>query len=133
MLETDECTITVGPLLKYKFSDISLEHPVGFFCRALSSSDCNYSVYELEIYAVVPAAEHFRIFLLGRPFLLQTDHMALINLPRCDLLLTTRVQRLILRLSQYVFKIAYRRGKVNLMADVLSRLFFARGTEEATP
>lgn len=65
------------------------------------------------MYAVVQAAEHYRIFLLGRPFFLRTDHMSLINLLRRDLFPTTRVQRWILRLSENVFKIGYKRGKAN--------------------
>lgn len=133
VLETDASIIAVGFVLKQQFSDTQLEHPVWFFSRALSDTERNYSVYELEMYAVVRAAEHFQVLLLGRQFLLRTDHMALINMLRRDLPPTTRVRRWILRLSEYVFKITYYRGRANLIADVLSRLPFACGAEEATP
>lgn len=78
-------------MLIQHFPDTKLEQPVGLSSRALSLSERNYIAYELEMYAVVRAKEHFRIYLLGRPFLLRTDHMALINLLRRDLPPTTRV------------------------------------------
>jgi transposase InsO family protein len=129
ILETDGSRIAVGAVLKQKFEDTGLEHPVGFFSRALSGSERNYVAYELEMYAVVRAVEHFRMFLLGKEFLLRTDHTALRNLLRRDLPPTTRVERWILRLSEYTFRIEYQRGQDNVIADVLSRLPFASAHE----
>jgi len=80
ILETDASTVAVGAVLKQLFEDTKLEHPVGFFSRALTGSERNYSVYELEMYAIVRSVEWFRIYLLGREFLLRTDHRALVNL-----------------------------------------------------
>ena len=77
------------------------------------------------MYVVVRAVEHFRMFLLGKEFLLRTDHSAIRNLLRRDLPPTTRVERWILRLSEYIFRIEYQRGQDNVIADVLSRLPFA--------
>ena len=87
------------------------------------------STYELELYAVVRAVERFRVFLLARPFLLRTNHMALINLLKRDLPITTRVQKWILRLSEYNFTIEHQKGTANVMADILSRLPFASAAE----
>lgn len=50
--------------------------------------------------------------------------MALVNLLRPDLPLTTRVQKIILRLSEYICPIEHQRLKANVIADVLSRKFF---------
>ena len=80
------------------------------------------------MYAVVQAVKHFRMFLLGSKFLLRTDHTALAKLQRRDLPPTTRVERWILRLSRYMFRIQNQRGIDNVMADVLTRLPFARGS-----
>ena len=125
VLETDGSRIALGAVLKQRFEETGLEHPVGFYSRALSGSERNYAAYEVELYAVVRAVEHFRMFLLGKEFLLRTDHAALRNLLRRDLPPTTRVERWILRLSEYTFKIAYQKGQDNVIADVLSRLPFA--------
>ena len=125
ILETDGSRIALGGVLKQSFEDTGLKHPVGFFSRALTGSERNYAAYELELYAVVRAVENFRMFFLGREFLLRTDHAALRNLLRRDLPPTSRVERWILRLSEYNFKIEYKRGQDNVIADVLSRLPFA--------
>ncbi len=67
--------------------------------------------------------------MLGKDVLLRTDHSALRNLLRRDLPPTTRVERWILRLSEYTFRIEYQRGPDNVIADVLSRLPFATAVE----
>ena len=125
ILETDGSRVAVKAVLKQRFDDTGLEHRVGFFSRALTGSERNYAAYEVELYAVVHAVEHFRMFLLDREFLMRTDHSTLCNLLRRDLPPTTRVERWILRLSEYNFKIEYQRGQDNVIADVLSRLPFA--------
>ena len=130
ILETDGSKVAVGAVLKQQYDDTGLEHPVGFFSRALSGSERNYAAYELVMYAVFRAVEHFRMFLLGREFLLRTDHAALAKLLRRDLPPTTRVERWILRLSEYMFRIQHQRGIDNVIADVLSRLPFTRGSVE---
>ena len=130
ILETDASKIAVGAVLKQRFADTGLEHPVSFFSRALTTTERNYSSYELEMYAVVRAVECFRVYLLGKPFLLRTDHAALGNLLKRDIPPTTRISRWILRLSEYVFTIEYLKGSANVIADVLSRLPFASATEK---
>lgn len=82
ILKTDASLVAVGAVLKQAFSDTSLKHSVAFLSCALTSTRLNYTVYELKMYAVVRAVEHFRVYLLGREFLLRTDHAALINLRR---------------------------------------------------
>ena len=94
-------------MLKQKFDDTGLEHPVGFFSKALSGSERNYAAYVVELYDVVPAVEHFRMFLLGKELLLRTDHADLRDLFRRDIPPTSRVERWILRLLEYSFKIEY--------------------------
>ena len=134
ILETDGSRVAVGAVLKQRFDNTGLEHPVGFFSRALTGSERNYAAYEVKLYAVVRLVEHFRMFLLGKEFLLRTDHAALRNLLRRDLPPTTRVERWILRISEYNFKIEYQRGQDNVIADVLSRLPFAgaKNVEKST-
>ena len=132
ILETDASRVALGAVLKQKFDDTNLEHPVGFFSRSLTGSERNYVAYELEMYAVVRAVEHFRVFLLGKEFLLRTDHAALRNLLKRDLPPTTRVERWILRLSEYTFKIEHQKGQDNIIADVLSRLPFASAQESTS-
>lgn len=129
ILERDASTVAVGAVLKQQFNGTQLEHPVAFFSRALTQSEQNYYAYELEMYAVVRAVEHYRFYLLGREFPLRTDHMALVRLLQRDLPPTTRVEIRILRLFEYQFRIEHQKGKANVLADVLSRLPLARACE----
>ena len=69
------------------------------------------------------------MFLLWKELLLRTDHTALRNLLRRNLPPTTRVERWILRLSEYTFKIEHQKGQENVIADVLSRLPVAAAQE----
>ena len=131
VLETDASKVAVGAVLKQNFDSVGGEFPVAFFSRALTITERNYSAYELEMYAVVRAVERFRVYLLGRPFLLRTDHLALVNLLKRDLPPTTRVQKWILRLSEYNFIIEHQKGTSNVMADILSRLPFATAVERS--
>ena len=128
ILETDGSKLAVGAVLKQRFNDTGLKHPVGFFSRALSGSERNYAAYKLEMYKVVRAVEQFRIFMLGREFLLRTDHPALAKMLRRGLPPTTRVEGWILRLSEYMFRIQHQRGIDNVIANVITRLPFARGS-----
>ena len=112
-------------MLKQRFDDTGLENYVGCFSRLLTSSERNYVAYKLKMYAVLRAVKNFRMFALGKEFLLRTDYVALRNLLFKDLPPTTRVAQLILRLSEYPFRILYQRGQDNVIADVLSRFPFA--------
>ena len=131
VLETDASKVAVGAVLKQYFNSVGGEFPVAFYSRALTITERNYSAYELEMYAVVRAVERFRVYLLGKPFLLRTDHLALKNLLKRDLPPTTRVQKWILRLSEYNFSIEHQKGVSNVIADILSRLPFATAVEKS--
>ena len=75
ILTTDASTIAVGAELSQ--SDVDSEYPVLWFSKALNSAQNNYSTYERELLAVVLSCDAWHVFLLGRPFLLRTDHRAL--------------------------------------------------------
>ena len=53
------------------------EWPVAFHSRLLRPPEKNYSASEIECLAIVDTVRHFETHLLGRRFLLETDHQAL--------------------------------------------------------
>ena len=53
------------------------ELPVGFYSRKLTAAEQNYAAIELEGLAVVAAILQFEVYLIGRHFVVQTDHRAL--------------------------------------------------------
>ena len=75
---------------------------------------------EKECLAIKLAIHAFRVYLLGRPFSVMTDHHALEWL---DKLKTdnARLTRWSLHLQPYQFKVIYRAGECNKNADALSR------------
>ena len=88
--------------------------------RVLTKSERQYSVTKRELLAVVWATSHFRQYLLGRRFLLRTDHSALqwlFNMKDP----TGQLARWLLQLSELEFDIVHRRGVLHNNADALSR------------
>jgi len=103
ILETDASLIAVGAVLKQIENDE--EFTVLFYSHALSSSQRNYSTYERELFAVVRACEAFRVFLLGKEFVIRTDHRALMGIFSFPLQTSNRVVKWVMRLQPYKFKI----------------------------
>ena len=54
--------------------------PVLFYSEKLTGAEKNYSIGELEALSCIKGMEKFRIYLIGRKFLLRTDHKSLINI-----------------------------------------------------
>ncbi|MES9880687.1 MAG: reverse transcriptase domain-containing protein [Sedimenticola sp.] len=96
------------------------ERVIAYGSRALNRAESNYCITQIELLAVRYFIEHFRQYLLGRKFLVRSDHQALVWLfrlkePR------GRIARWIEVLSAYDFTIEYRPGKKMGNADALSR------------
>lgn len=96
------------------------DQPVAYASKVNSPAEANYSISELECLAVVWAVRLFRPHLYGRRFTIVTDHIAL------KWLMTAtepagRLHRWALTLQEYDFKIEYRPGHENRVADALSR------------
>lgn len=112
---TDASNIALGGVLSQG------NKPISFFSRTLNSAERNYSTIEKELLAIVETTKHFRPYIYGRQFLIETDHKPLVWL----FSLKDTNQRLIkwrLRLEEFDFKIQYKKGKENLVADALSRI-----------
>ena len=54
-----------------------LDHPVGYFSKKLLPREERYSTVEKECLAIRLAVEAFKVYLLGRNFVIQTDHRSL--------------------------------------------------------
>ena len=76
IVHIDASTIAIGAV-HLQQSEKNVERPISFFSKKLSAPQQNYMTFKRECLAVVAAAQHFRVYLLGRPFILSNDHKAL--------------------------------------------------------
>jgi hypothetical protein len=88
--------------------------------RKLNEHEINYVTHDLELAAIVHALKMWRHYLLGRRFVLMTDHCGLRNLFD-QLNLKDRQARLMDLLSEFDFEIKRIKGKENRVVDALSR------------
>jgi hypothetical protein len=120
ILQTDASDRGVGAVLSQR-DDSGQEHPVAFFSRKLLPREERYSTVEKECLAIKLGVQAFKVYLLGRPFEVQTDHRALVWLDRLKDN-NARLTRWSLALQPYKFNVYHRTGKSNGNADALSRI-----------
>lgn len=120
-LETDASDRGTGGVLLQP-DDKGNWKPVAFFSRKMSPAESNYEIYDKELLAIVQAFEEWRPELEGssEPIEVITDHKALEYFMKSRLL-SRRQARWSEFLSRFHFKICYRPGTQNGIADVLSR------------
>ena len=94
---------------------------VSYASRNLSEVERRYAQTEKEALALVWACERFHIYVYGREFELETDHKPLECIFGKTSKTSARIERWVLRLQCFNFKVVYRPGKTNI-ADALSRL-----------
>ena len=95
--------------------------PIAYFSKALAPSTLTKSVYEKEIMALVLAVQHWRHYLMGRPFKVYTDHKSLRHILQ-QRLTTTDQHCWLSKLMGYQFEVIYKPGIENKAADALSRV-----------
>ncbi|GBG86099.1 hypothetical protein CBR_g41001 [Chara braunii] len=94
--------------------------PVEYMSKKMSSQKLAKSTYEKELYAVYKALTYWRHYLLGRFFILGTDHQTLRTM-RTQPVLSDALKRWIEVIEQYDFDPQYLKGEYNKVADALSR------------
>uniref|UniRef100_A0A8C1KT19 Gypsy retrotransposon integrase-like protein 1 n=1 Tax=Cyprinus carpio TaxID=7962 RepID=A0A8C1KT19_CYPCA len=94
--------------------------PVAYISRKLFPREVRYSTVEKECLAIKWALDSLRYYLLGREFTLETDHKALQWLEKMKDS-NGRITRWYLAMQPFRFKIQHVSGKVNVIADYLSR------------
>ena len=119
-LQTDASDHGVGAVLS-QFDEEGTDHPVAYFSRKLLPREQKYSTVEKECLAIRLATQAFRVYLLGRPFTIQTDHRALKWMDRLKET-NSRLTRWSLALQEFQFKVEHRSGNKNANADALSRI-----------
>jgi hypothetical protein len=113
-LETDASNTGVGVVL------LQAGHPVAFLSKALSSRNQTLSAYEKECLAILFAVDKWRPYMQHREFEIHIDHKSLLHL--ADQCLHTPLQhKAFVKLMGLQFKLVYKKGTANAVADGLSR------------
>jgi transposase InsO family protein len=116
-LQTDASDRGLGVVLSQNFD--GREYPIAYASRTLSPGELKWDTREKEALAIIWGCEHFRPYLIGKPFMVETDHSSLkwlMNVPK------GRLSRWALRLSEYDFEIRHKAGVTHGNADGVSRV-----------
>ena len=97
--------------------------PIAYASRSLSETEQRYAQIEKEALSITWACDRFQDYLVGKNFLIETDHKPLVPLLGAkDLdLLPPRIQRFRMRLMRYSYQITHVPGRDLYTADTLSR------------
>lgn len=118
-LRVDASPVGLGAILTQTVDGIT--RPVAYASRTLSAVERRYSQTEREALAVVWGCERFHMYLIGAEFELLTDHKPLQFMYAPTGKPPARVERWVLRMQPYKYRIKHVPGKTN-PADPLSRL-----------
>ncbi|XP_062099393.1 transposon Ty3-I Gag-Pol polyprotein isoform X1 [Humulus lupulus] len=114
IIESDASNVGIGAVLMQE------NHPIAFFSKKLGPKFVGASAYLRELSAIVEAVTKWRQYLLGRHFVIRTDHRSLKEL-LTQVIQTPEQQHFLRKLIGFSFSIEYKAGKTNSAADALSR------------
>ena len=103
--------------------------PVAYASRFLNQAERRYSTNELELLGVVWGLEHFKYYVVGKEFLVLTDHQALLSAlrgNRGNKCYQSRLTRWVDRLLQFDFQLEHLPGSRMGLVDQLSRNPFGK-------
>ena len=119
-LYTDASNYAVGAILVQE-DDQGIERVISFASHKLSGAEKNWATIEKEAYAVIFALKKYHMYLWGAKFEIHTDHKPLLALFKSEVK-NSKIQRWAIQISEYGAPIRYHPGKLNIRADMLSRI-----------
>lgn len=99
--------------------------PIEYASKAFTKTQKAYAQIEKELLSVVHACTKFHQYIFTRKDVtIETDHKPLISIYNKPLTAApARLQRMLIMLQAYTFKLVYKKGKELILADTLSRAF----------
>jgi len=113
-LETDASGLGVGAVLMQE------GHPLAFISKALGPKSQGLSTYEKEYLAILMAIQQWRSYIQHSEFIIYTDQKSLTQLTE-QRLHTHWQQKVFSKLLGLQYRVVYKKGSDNRVADALSR------------
>ena len=118
VLDTDASDVAVGAVVSQLQN--GEEKAIAYASLGLSPEQKRYCTTRKELLAVVKFTRQFRHYLLGRPFIIRTDHSSLTWLMNFKAP-QGQLARWVEELSQYDMVVKHRPGKKHINGDTMSR------------
>jgi hypothetical protein len=121
VVRTDASEVAVGAVLfqERTLDDGTIRHePIAFSSKKFSDPATRWDTYKREAYGIYHAVKSFNWYLLGKEFVVETDHRNLVWIETSDSPIVIRWRTL---LQAYHFKIRHIKGSENRVADWISR------------
>ena len=117
-ITTDASTLGIGGVLSQTVDNI--ERPIAFYSRSLRGSEAKYPIYELEALAIKACLAKFRYYVYNYQITIFSDcqpALYILKQKNCE----GRMAKIMAYISQYKPIFKYLPGKINFVADYLSR------------
>ncbi|XP_010245764.1 PREDICTED: uncharacterized protein LOC104589222 [Nelumbo nucifera] len=114
-VKCDSSGVGIGAVLSQE------KRPVAFFSENICEDRKKWSTYDKEFYAVVRALKTWEHYLIAKEFVLYTDNQALKYLSKQKQLRSDLHARWSAFIDKFPYKIVYKAGQQNTVADALSR------------
>ena len=128
ILRTDSSDLGLGAVLAQEDEENN-ERPIAFASRTLTRTEQSYHATEKECLSIVWSLKKFESYLDGQSFILQTDNQALLWLDKMKDV-NSKFMRWALRIQDFQPIISHCPGKLNVVADALSRAPVGEAEEE---
>lgn len=119
ILDTDACHSSIGAVLSQMQNGV--ERVISYASNQLTKTERSYCTTRKELLAVIRYVRQFRHYLIGKQFILRTDHRALIWMLSWEKANTSQFCTWKAELAEFDFIIEHRPGQKHTNADALSR------------